>query len=257
VTVAPKDSYTFIERVESAETARTEQKHLLNWRLGAVGMVLLVAFIITVSISLQNPFLPIYFAWLLAYASLGYEKWPRRVIHDELVAEIAKMESLIERRKADILAKGGTMTGATGGMVSVGDYITERLRQTSINRVLTVNGIRTSTHRLLHNAGLKNALDLKNNRHIEGVPGPQMTALQNWIGEVEAEAAAEYRKTVGAARGTPTEVNRLRHEMAEFERHAALLRRELEMFPDTSLTTYLRKLTGQDDSATASPTSSP
>lgn len=257
VTALAKDSFTFIERAESQETARSEQRHLLNWRLGAVGMLMLVIFIITVSVSLQNPFLPIYFAWLLAYASLGYEKWPRRIIYEELKAEISKMEAQIADRKAKILALGGTTHGTSGGVTTVGEYITERLRQTSINRVLAIPGIRATTLRVLQSAGLNNALDLKNNSPVDGVAGPQLIAIQNWIRELEAEAAVEYRKTVGVARGKPGEISRHQHEMAEFERHAALLRRELALFPDTSHTTYLRKLTGQADSATTSPTSTP
>lgn len=257
VTTSPKDVYTFIERVESETTRKSEESHLLRWRLGTVGMVLAIGFILTAAVALQNFFLPIYFAWLLAYASLGLEKWPRRVIYEELVSEIAKMEKLIEGRNREILEKGGSTLPGGIGVSTASEYISTKLKLTSINRVLEVNGIKTSTLRLLRSAGIETALDLQRRPSVEKVPAHQMTALQNWVRELENAAANEYKKSSHANRSAPGEVNRKRHEVAEFERHVAILRRELELFPDVSWQTYIRKLFGQSETPTASPKSTP
>jgi|GEM_PF-1986375 serine/threonine protein kinase len=254
----PKDTYTFIERTMSAETLAKEVEHLTHWRLGGIAMALAVLFIIGVAISLRNPFLPVYFAWLFAYGSLGYEKWPRKVIHEELLAEIRKMEDLIAKRKREIAEKGGFMPSSTGA-TNVRDYVTEKLRHISINRVLTVNGIRASTLRLLRNAGIETALDLKKVSKIDRIPPHQITALNTWIKELESDAQHEYRKTVGFSRSVPGEVDNIRHVVAEFERHVTQLRRELEIFPDVSPRAYLRKLLNQPETppSSSSPNSVP
>ncbi len=254
VTVSPKDVYTFIERVESEETRKEEEVHLLRWRLGTVGMVLAIGSILMAAVTLQNFFLPIYFAWLLAYASLGLEKWPRRVIHDQLVAEIEKIENIIENRNRKIASLGGVTLPGGSSAASASEYISQKLQLTSINRVLVVNGIKTATLRQLRSAGIETALDLQKRPSVEKVPPHQMTALQNWVRELEAEAAAEYRKANNASRSAPGEVNRTRHEVAEFERHVVILRRELKMFPDVSWRTYLRKLFGQSETPSPSST---
>ncbi|GAB4454754.1 MAG: hypothetical protein OHK0029_09790 [Armatimonadaceae bacterium] len=256
VSVMPHETFTFIERANSEAVQQAEEKHLVSWRLGGMLMVVAIAFVIGMAITLRNAFLPLYFAWLLAYASLGFEKWPRRVVYEELNSEIKKIEDLIARRNEIIVEKGG-ITASVSGVSNVGEYITEKLRHTSINQVLTIPNTRVKTLRMLRKAGIENALQLRSTTQIEGMRQADMDSLQSWVREREAEAANEYRKMVGTTRSAPGEVSRLRHEVAEFERHVAQLKRERDLFPDVSWGTYWRKLLNQEESPTSSSTTTP
>jgi hypothetical protein len=253
VSVQPQDIFTYIEREKSEESFRTEIKHLWTWRFGAGALAAFFALLIYAAARSANWFLPVYFAWILNYATLGYNRWPRKAIYDELTQEIDKMTQLIEERNRKIAEKGGlavSTTGANGQALStVSEFVAEKLRQTSINRVLTLPGIHVSTLRQLRQEGIHNALDLQRRTNLPSIPPHQIAALQNWIREQESEAAATYRKTVGTTRSIPAEVSRLRHEVAEFERHVAHLKQERDQYPDVSVATYLRRLFGQEEVA--------
>jgi hypothetical protein len=261
VAVQPQDVFTFIEREKSEETYRNEIKHLWTWRFGATALVAFFGLLIYAAARSNNWFLPVYFAWILNYATLGYSRWPRKAIHDELTQEIEKMNVQIENRNKQIAEKGGvalTAVGANGQpLTTVSEFVAERLRQISINRVLTLPGIHVSTLRQLRQEGIHNALDLQRRTNLPSVPPHQVTALQNWIREQEADAAANYRKTVGTTRSIPNEVSRLRNEVAAFEREVTHLKQEKDQFPDVSVATYLRRLFGQEEVPPPSLSSAP
>jgi hypothetical protein len=240
VTVATQDSFNYIERASTQETLREEEKHLNSWRFGLALFVVAIATMVFA----QNPGFRFFmagpfFALLVNLGRLGYDKWPRKAIYDELSAEIEKMEKIIDDRKKKIVAKGGAFAASNAGSLS--DFIAEKLEQISINRVVTVSGVKTQTLRLLHEEKVDNALALKKRGILPGLAPDQMTALLNWCQAEEAEASKEYRRMMGTA-----EVTRLRYEVAEFERHLAHLKRERDQFPDAAFATYFRRLFGAE-----------
>ncbi|MDX1933409.1 MAG: hypothetical protein SFU56_12440 [Capsulimonadales bacterium] len=243
VAVATQESFDYIERAHSVETLRAEENHLNSWRFGlALCIVVTLALVFAQNNGLRFFLAGPLFALLVNLGSLGFSRWPRKMIYDELTLEIEKMNDLIDKRKRQIADKGGQL--ASSGMTNVSDFVQEKMRQTSINRVLTVPGVKVSTLRVLREAGIDNAQDLLKRGTVNGIPPHQMTALLNWCQEREDEAAAEYRKNMGGGRYAPAEVSRLRHEVAEFERHLAHLKRERDNFPETSFRTYVRRLFG-------------
>lgn len=255
---AQQIDYVFLARLQEAATIQAEQNHLWGWRAGAAGFFALICLLIYAWIQSRSGFFPFYFFWLINFANLGYSRWPRKRIYEELVGEIAKMENLIGERQRRIAEKSiHTLTPLSGTTVvaanaTVSDFVADKLRQTSINRVLTVPGINVSTLRQLRAEGIETALDLQRRTNIAHVPPHQVTALQTWCRELEAQAADEFRKTTSSSgavsgRSVPVDVARLQHEMAEFERHVEHLKRERDFFPDTSAGAYFRKLLGMPE----------
>ena len=112
---APVDAFAFIERVESAETLTAERKHFTASRVGvAVLAVFTVLFI--ASLFGRGGSFPFYlFFWVFNLGSLGYANWPRKKIYDELEAEIAKMEKLMNERREKIAAKRFATAGNSTG----------------------------------------------------------------------------------------------------------------------------------------------
>jgi hypothetical protein len=240
--MSSQDEFLFIERVNSEEIRRAEERHLWSWRFGAGVLLTTLLTLIYLAIRSGDWYLFAFFGWTFNLATLGYTNWPRKKIYDELVKEIEKMETLIANRNKEIAEKASVTSPSRQ---NVSDFIAERLRQTSINR-LYKTGVTISVVRQLHEAGIENALELRRHTFIPQVPPHQITALQNWCRELEMEAAAEYRKTVGASRSIPADLARLRHEVAEFERHVGMLKRERDLFPDVTLGTYFSRLLGGD-----------
>ena len=226
--------YEYLSRLESPETIREEQSHLWRWRGGALTMnVFLTAMIY--QFFFHHGYNPFYFLWVLNFAGMGYARWPRKRIYDELVAEIAKMEHLVADRNGKIAVKGGDPLPAT-----VTEYREARLRATPISRIVAVSGVLPSTLRALRRAGMDTMLDFQSRFRTAPTMSAdpslqnQIVALLKWCEELEMEATDEYRKQSASLRTVPVEVERLRHELAEFERHAAALKRERDQFPDTS-----------------------
>lgn len=249
--------FVFLQRLQTPETLRLEQNHLWKWRAGGVAMLAFVLMLIYFAVITRNPALPVYFAWLLNYAGLGYAKWPRKAAYEELIAEISKMENLIadRNRRIEELGGGNPPPGSQAA-ATLHEFVENQLTQVSINKVLTVSGIQVSTLRQLRSEGINNAADLQKRAlapaNIPALPPHQLTALQNWVRELEMQAAGDWRKSLGLHRTTPTDVSRLQNEVAEFERHVAHLKRERDQFPDASFQNYLALLLG-----TASKTNPP
>jgi hypothetical protein len=238
--------YAFLNRLQSPEAAKNEQKHLWRWRAGGLAMINFVVLLIWAAIATRNPILPVYFAWLLNYAGLGYSRWPRKAIYEDLVTQIAKMEELIAARNKRIVEVGGVPgANANAGALPLHEFVEERLKDTSINGILTVTSMLSTTLRILRHAGIENASDLRNQIHSLHITPYQMAALQNWLKEKETEAETQWRRLIGS---TPVEVARLQNEIAEFERHAAHLKRERDQYPDSSYQTYLSLLLGLNQS---------
>jgi hypothetical protein len=242
VAVAPLDEFHFIARANSEETRRAEERHLWSWRFGAGVFLTTLLTLIYLAVRSGDWYLFAFFGWTFNLATLGHNRWPRKVIYDELTTEIEKMEKLVENRNKEIVEKSSI---TSPNLQNVSDFIAERLRQTSINR-LYKTGVTISVVRQLREAGIENALELRRHSYIPQVPPHQITSLQNWCRELEMEAASEYRRTIGTSRSIPTDIARLRHEVAEFERHVGLLKRERDQFPDVSLGTYFSRLFGGD-----------
>lgn len=256
ISYAAQRGYEYLARLDDPETQKVEQWHLWRWRGGAVA---LNAFLVSVLYNyfLYHNYSLLYFLWVLNFAGMGYGRWPRKRIYEELVAEIAKMENLVADRSRRIEEKGGATTAG-----SLSDFVAERLQQTSINRILTVGGVQVATLRAMRKTGIDNMLDFKQRfgtqtTVLTQVASNQIVALHKWCEELELEATDEYRKQTASQRSAPVEVDRLRHEMAEFERHAAELKRERDQFPDASFGSYIRKLIGFGGSSPSGAASRP
>jgi hypothetical protein len=244
-TVSGQTTYQFLSRLDAEETLKEEQWHLWRWRGGAVAFNTFLAAMLYHWL-VQHGFPPFYFLWVLNFAGMGYGRWPRKRIYDELVGEIAKMENLVADRNRKIAAKGGLKVPT-----SAAEFAEERLKQTSVAQLIKVTDVGVRTFRTLRAIGVENLADVKR-RYGGGAPPPadvspdQMRAVLRWIEEQEMEAMDEYRQQAPSLRIIPVEVERLRHELAEFERHAAELKREQAQFPDASFVAYLRRLVGMN-----------
>ena len=253
------ETYAFLERLALPETLAAEAKSLKQGRVGlalAALMLLLVLFMVTDAVG-GHRFHPNggLFLFFLFFRQFGKSKWPRQIIYEELTAEIAKMENLAKTRLDKVLVVyGGSKTAPPSG-ATVGEYVADKLRQTNARMIVSNNRFQASTLRLLREAGIETVLDLQRRTHIPKVPPHTLHALQQWVHELESVYADEYRKIGGASgtstppRQTPQEASRLRDEAREFQREAAKLKRERDLFPDVSHGAYLRKLLGLPEGA--------
>ena len=257
----PVETWAFIERVFNDETLSAERKH---FALSRGGMAILAAFTVLFVLSLfgRGGSFPFYlFFWVFNIGSLGYANWPRKKIHDELEAEIAKMEKLMNERREKIAARrftsvagGGLQPLGAGGFGTLHDYVSDKLAKTSMNGVLQVKGITISTLKTLKSNGVQTALHLQGRLSIPGVPAHEMAALQQWCRDLEMRAADEYRHS--GAKNAPAqntaEIARWEQEAAEFERERDRLLREKAQFPDVGFwNVYWRKLFGLPENVSA------
>ncbi|MBC8139809.1 MAG: hypothetical protein H7Y38_00030, partial [Armatimonadetes bacterium] len=205
------------------------------------------------------------FFWVFNIGSLGYANWPRKKIHDELEAEIAKMEKLMNERREKIAARRQAYAGGSGlqglgasAFGSLHDFVADKMAKTSMNQVLQIKGITISTLRTLKSNGVTTALHLQGRFAIPGVPAHEMAALQQWSRDLEMRAADEYRHS--GAKNAPqlntAEIARWEQEAAEFERERDRLLREKAQFPDVSFwNVYWRKLFGLPENVSPPATS--
>ena len=248
------ETYAFLERLYLPETLTAEAKQLQQ---GRVGLLMAMAFVLMMSAFIAEAvqgrrfhFAFPFFITFIFFRTMGISNWPRKKIYDELNAEITKMETLAKTRLEKVLITyGGTQAVPPSG-ATVGEYVADKLRQTNARMIVSNNRFQASTLRLLREAGIETVLDLQRRTHIPRVPPHTLHALQQWVHELEAVYADEYRK-IGGASGTSTpprqtsqEAARLRDEAREFQREAARLKRERDLFPDVSYGAYFRKLVG-------------
>lgn len=258
---APQNSFTFLSRLQTAEALAAEQKHLRSWRIAPVCFLILVCFLIFfLSHNGGGGALFVLGYPLASVLGLGYSSWPRKKVVAELNTEFEKMGRLIEERwdrigqlKQSLHAPGNTVVI---GSTAAEKFVTEKLRQTGINRAINVPGITPSVVQQLRRHKIDNALELRGWRKIEGLTMHQVTALQQWVQELELSAADEYRQAHVPNTKTPGHIAQLEHEIAEFEREREKLTREKAAFPSTSFRTYFRLLIGREKVA-APPTTIP
>ena len=250
----PVETWAFIERVYRAETLQAERKHFAASR---VGVAVLTAFTVLFLLSLfgHGGAFPFYlFFWVFNLGSLGYANWPRKKIHDELEAEIAKMEKLMNERREKIAARrnawnaSGLVTKAAS-FVNVNDYVNDTLAKTDIQHIMSINGMGVATIRNLRTEGITTALQINGRTSIPSVSTDEIAALHQWCADLKLRAANEYRHN--AAIRLPnhsTEIMRLEQEAAEFERERDRLLREKSQFPDVRFwNVYWRKLFGMPE----------
>jgi len=243
--------YTFIARATSADALQAESKFLWQARLGAAIMLAFAALFL-VSLFGGGRTFPFYlFFWVFNLATLGYNRWPRRKIYDELNAQIAQMEKLTDERRAQILQKtrGAYPQNATiPNLGSASDFVNEKLMNTTINSAGGYMGLPINVVRELRAEGIANALHLRGRTAIPGIHDYQMTALQQWVHDLEINAANEYRRNLMAQRpSVSADVSRLEQEAQEFERERDRLARERDQFPDVAFGAYLRRLVGMGE----------
>ncbi|MES2464749.1 MAG: hypothetical protein V4671_29650 [Armatimonadota bacterium] len=243
----PKETFAYIDRLALPEILAEENKNLWQARV-IVPLVVSLIILSLVWIARQTQFFPFYvFFWLFNLGNIGYARWPRRRIFDELNAEIVKMERLIEERQQRLTNRRAAL-GMSG---SLQDFVSDRLRKKSINSTISAPYNTTlDTIRLLRAAGIDNALHLQNRTVIPGVAAHDMASLLRWVQMCEMEAQAEYRRLGGSPQAMTAEMSRLQDEIAEFERHVSQLNREKAAFPECSFTAYCRRLVGQTDTLT-------
>lgn len=260
---ATGETFAFLERLYSKEIQTEEAKYALSARVSFLLYVVAVLFFVSFFLASKTSkgggnlyWFSIISVMFVNAGSLSRSKWPRKKIHDELTAEITKMEGLAQARLDKVLHiyGGSKPVSASGGGATVGEYIADRLRQTNARAIVSDNRFQASTLRLLRESGIETVLDLQRRSHVPKVPPHTFHALQQWVRELESNFAAEYRKsggagTVASPQQTPQEAARLRDEAREFAREAARLKRERDLFPDVSFAAYWRKLIGLPDAA--------
>ena len=234
---------TYVARLNSFETLHQEQAHFLRWRCGGTLFFTFLTFVLYHWL-FQGGYPPLYFLWVLNFAPMGYNRWPRQQIAQELHAEIDKMENLIRdrTRRMDALTGGTVATNVT-----LPEFTDQWLRDTPITRAFADLVFSPSVVRQLRNVGINDALALKQNAHspkLGQLPYDQLTALEHWYHAIETKATEEYQLKTVARPALTIEVDRLRHEIAEFERHTSSLKKERDMIPDASFSAYIRKLFG-------------
>jgi hypothetical protein len=258
----PVETWAFIERVFRDETLSAERKHFMMSR---AGMAVLAAFTVLFLMSLfgRGGSFPFYlFFWVFNIGSLGYANWPRKKIYDELEAEIAKMEKLMNERREKIAARqhafspgGGLTPLGAAAFGSLHDYVNDRLSKTQVNQALNVKGITLTTLKVLKGEGITTALHLQGRTTVSEVPAHEFAALQQWCRDLEMRFADEYRHSgaVNRPQNTSAEIARWEQEAAEFERERDRLLREKSQFPDVSFwNVYWRKLFGLPENVSAS-----
>lgn len=233
--------YRFLLRALSPETLRKEQEHIGQHRVFAALLLTIIFAMVTVAVWTQHFYFFAFFGWLFGAGPFGYGTWPRKIISDELDAEIKKIEGLIASRKSQIEEK----MRAGAGNLKLQEFTEEWLRQTSINRLFASGVVQIPVVRKLHELGIENAYDLQRGA-LSAVPSHQAIALINWTRTVEEEAAAEYRKSIGKSSSSPVAIESLRHEVAEFERYLLQLQRQRQQFPPVNAETYLSHLLGTE-----------
>ena len=243
----PKEVFAYIERLTLPEVLAEENKNLLHSRL-IVPMVVSLIILSMVWIARQTHFFPFYVVfWLFNLGNIGYARWPRRKIFDELNAEIDKMQKLISERQQRLTNRRAAL-GVSG---SLQDFVADRLRRKSISSTMSSPYNTTmETIQLLKSAGIESALQLQNRTAVPGVSTHDMVSLTRWVQMCEMEAQAEYRRLGVSPQATTAEMARLQDEIAEFERHVTQLNREKAAFPECSFQAYCRRLMGQPDSLT-------
>ncbi len=258
----PVETWAFIERVFREETLAAERKHFMMSR-GGVAILAAFTMLFLFSLFERGGFFPFYlFFWVFNIGSLGYANWPRKKIHDELEAEIAKMEKLMNERREKIAARqhafspgGGLSPLGAAAFGSLHDYVNDRLSKTATNQALTLKGITPTTLKILRGEGITTALHLQGRITVPEVPAHEMAALQQWCRDIEMRFADEYRHSGAASRplNTSAEIARWEQEAAEFERERDRLLREKSQFPEVSFwNVYWRKLFGLPENVSAS-----
>jgi hypothetical protein len=243
----PKEKFAYIDRLALPEILAEENKNLWQARI-IVPLVVSLIVLSLVWIARQTQFFPFYvFFWLFNLGNIGYSRWPRRRIFDELNTEIVKMQRLIEERQQRLTNRRAAL-GMSG---TLQDFVSDRLRKKSINSTISAPYNTTlDTIRLLRAAGIDNALHLHNRVAVPGVASHDMASLLRWVEMCEMDAQSEYRRLGGSPQAMTAEMSRLQDEIAEFERHVAQLEREKAAFPECSFTAYCRRLFGQPDTLT-------
>jgi hypothetical protein len=189
----------------------------------------------------------------------GYASWPRRRVYDQLAAEIAKLEKLVDDRRDKIVILQRRNGAPAAGAGTAAGFVEEKLKQIPIRQVLNITGMSLTTLRLLQAQRVDSAWDLRERlepghpQAIKQLPPHLIYALQTWCLEQELQAADEFRRQGSAATAGPApplpkavqaDVERLGREVAGFETELEKLRLEQEHFPDVSAKTYFRKLLG-------------
>ncbi|MBC8104803.1 MAG: hypothetical protein H7Z41_19685 [Cytophagales bacterium] len=249
VTAPPKEVFAYIERLTHPEVLTEENKNLWQARV-IVPLIVSLTVLSLFWILRKAHFFPFYiFFWLFNLGNIGYAKWPRRKIYDELSAEIKKMQRLIEERKQRL----SNRRAALGMSGTLQDFVADRLRKKSLQNTMSppYNASLDTLH-LLRAAGIDNALQLLNRSAVPGVPSHDMASLTRWVQTLEMEAQSEYRRLGGSPQAMTAEMSRLQDEISEFERHVAQLSREKEAFPNCSFGAYCRRLIGRPEPGTVS-----
>jgi hypothetical protein len=244
-----RPTFTYLPRLTSEAALRAERKHLLRWRMATSAILMMILFVMYDWI-VRSGIPPLYLLWVLNLYSLGYGQWPRQQLSRELNAEIAKMDSLIRERTQRMAAV------AWAHPVSIDLYVNGVLRDTPLARVSTDLAFSAAEKRYLQNAGIDNALVLKNNLHrlrLGNIGDERQLSVYRYLQEIEAHAADDFRRLTPKDRSVSAEADRLRHEIAEFERHAAILKEERALFPEAGFLSYLRHLAGMPDRGIAGP----
>ncbi len=243
---------TFIARATSVDALQAESKYLWQARMGAAVMLFFALLFLWSLFSSKMGF-PFYlFFWVFNLATLGYNRWPRRKIYDELNAQIAQMEKLTDERRAQILQKrrgGYPQAAPVPNLGSANDFVNEKLINTPISGLGGYTGFPLTVVRELRANGIENALQLRGRAAIPGLQTYHLTVIQQWVHDLEMDAASEYRKLMAQRPGVSADVSRLEQEAQEFERERDRLARERDQFPDVAFGGYLRRLVGLSEAS--------
>jgi hypothetical protein len=251
----PHEQFTFIDRLSLPETLVEERKNLWHARI----VVPLAAALIGLSlywIAARAHFFPFYvFFWMFNLGNIGYARWPRRKVFDELNAEIQKMQKLIEGRQ-EMLARSLAQLGLNAG--NMPDFVANTLRKRTISMLVhQPYGLTASTLTALNRVGIENASQLQHRIDVPNVTAAEMRQIHLWVSNIVTEAQDEYRRTTGSQTAAANDMNRLRDEIGQFEREIDRLQREKDAFPECSFSAYLRRLVGLEAASGPASATSP
>ena len=231
--------------------AQAEARHFAIHRAVSAALIAFLAYrlwsiftpggdVVTHLFGLLTPIL-----WLALAVAGGFSDWPRQREHAALDARIRKMREQVGARATKIEALQDSMGGVNSALALRGtasDYVAEKMSKRDINRILTRDGRLASALLPLQAAGIKNALELSRRSNLPEIPPHQVTLLQQWCREQEAEFADEYRQLSSQSRTAHAELQRLELERASFDEEIEKLEAERAILPPVGVPLYLRKL---------------
>ena len=239
--LGPPDGYA--ARLDAPKTLWLEAQH--HWVLRAGCGAITGSVLYTSSASTDSVYVLMGALLNLMLLACGYDRWPRKKIHDALLREIGQIELKVAERDRTMMAKRTVMDALNEATLSgSGDFVARELRKVPINRAVSLGGIGLVTLQRLREAGIHTAADVTDQRPVAGVSPHQITALKNWQRDLEIQAANRLNQISLQRRNLQALIDQLEQEKAGHQRACEELQRQNTQFPDTSVGLFVRTVLG-------------